>query len=132
MVLADIADMKEYLEERCYCPYEIYDLTGFFFDWFKPETECRHLISGERDAIHGDFVIAQARPETPPQIVYIEQTDGRVDSCVRFDATDNNIRQVIDFMAGKTDELSFDEFRKGETAKTLSEILRNADAICFS
>lgn len=40
MQLQDIADMKDYLENRCYCPYEIYDITGFFFQIFKPETEC--------------------------------------------------------------------------------------------
>jgi hypothetical protein len=30
MKLKDIADMEDYLENRCYCPYEIYDMTGFF------------------------------------------------------------------------------------------------------
>lgn len=29
MKLKDIADMKDYLETRCYCPYEIYDTSGF-------------------------------------------------------------------------------------------------------
>lgn len=33
MKLKDIADMKDYLETRCYCPYEIYDMTGFFMNF---------------------------------------------------------------------------------------------------
>ena len=32
MKLKDIADMNDYLENRCYCPYEIYDMTGFFMN----------------------------------------------------------------------------------------------------
>lgn len=30
--LSDIADMDDYLENRCYCPYEIYDMSGL---WYK-------------------------------------------------------------------------------------------------
>ena len=53
MKLKDIADMNDYLENRCYCPYEIYDMTGFFYELFYPETECTVLVSGSRGAIHG-------------------------------------------------------------------------------
>ena len=59
MKLKDIADMKEYLENRCYCPYEIYDLTGFFFNCFEPDVECELLAEGERGGIHGSFVLAK-------------------------------------------------------------------------
>ena len=47
MKLKDIADMEDYLENRCYCPYEIYDMTGFFFNCFEPEVECELLAEGE-------------------------------------------------------------------------------------
>lgn len=32
MKLEDIADIKDYLETRCYNPHEIYDLSGFFYN----------------------------------------------------------------------------------------------------
>ena len=129
MTLSDIADMDDYLENRCYCPYEIYDMNGFFFQIFKPETECKHLIAGERGAIHGVFVIAKTNPDALAQIIYIEITGDNVDSCVRFDATANNIDQVLKFMNGKIDKMTLDEFKKGATAKLLEEIFEVADAI---
>ena len=127
--LGDIADMNDYLENRCYCPYEIYDMSGFFFQIFKPETECKRLISGERGAIHGAFVIAKTNPDALEQIIYIETTGNNVDSCIMFDATANNIDQVLKFMNGKIDKMTLDEFEKGATAKSLEEISRVADAI---
>jgi hypothetical protein len=129
MTLSDIADMDDYLENRCYCPYEIYDMSGFFFQIFKPETECKHLIAGERGAIHGVFVIAKTNPYALEQIIYIEITGNNVDSCIMFDATANNIDKVLKFMNGKIDKMTLDEFEKGATAKSLEEISRVADAI---
>lgn len=129
MTLSDIADMDDYLENRCYCPYEIYDISGIFFQIFKPETECKHLISGERGAIHGAFVIAKTDHDALEQIIYIEITGNNVDSCVRFDATANNIDQVLKFMNGEIEKMTINEFEKGATAKSLGEIFEVADAI---
>lgn len=129
MTLSDIADMDDYLENRCYCPYEIYDMSGFFFQIFKPETECKHLIAGEMGSIHGVFVIAKANPKALEQIIYIEITGNNVDDCVRFDATENNIKQVLKFMNGELEKMVLDEFDKGATAKSLEEIFEVADAI---
>lgn len=128
MTLSDIADMDDYLENRCCCPYGISDTSGFFFQIFKPETECKHLIAGERGDIHGVFVIAKTNPDALEQIIYIEITGNNVDSCVRFDATANNIDQVLKFMNGKIDKMTLDEF-KSRTAKLLEEIFEVADAI---
>lgn len=129
MTLSDIADMDDYLENRCYYPYEIYDMSGFFYQIFKPETECRCLIAGERGAIHGMFVIVKENYDALEQIIYIEITGNNVDSCVRFDATENNIEQVLKFMNGEIEKMTFDEFKKGATAKSLEEIFKVADAI---
>lgn len=127
--LSDIADMDDYLENRCYCPYEIYDMSGFFFQLFKPETECKQLIACERGAIHGVFVIAKSKYDALEQIIYIEITGNNVDSCVRFDATENNIEQVLKFARGEIEKMTINEFEKGATAKSLEEIFEVADAI---
>ena len=131
MKLGDIADMEEYLANRCYCPGEIYDLTGFFFQVFKPETECKCLIAGEKGNIHGVFVIAKASPTVSEQIIYIETTGNNVDSCVRFDATENNISQVLQFMDGKIESMTLDEYTPGESRRAIDDILKNADAIAM-
>lgn len=136
MKLKDIADMEDYLEDRCYCPHEIYDMTGFFYELFFPETECTLLISGSKGGIHGVFVIA--KPErtgdykSREQIIYIEITDSKVDSCIRLDNTQNNREQIQKFMNGEIDMMSFDEYKVGSTQKNIDEIMSVADAICVS
>ncbi len=34
MKIKDILDMETYLTERCYCPNEIYEPSGFFYQLF--------------------------------------------------------------------------------------------------
>ncbi len=136
MKLKDIADMEDYLENRCYCPHEIYDMTGFFYELFFPETECTLLISGSKGGVHGVFVIA--KPERTgdykprEQIIYIEITDSKVDSCIRLDNTQNNREQIQKFMNGEIDMMSFDEYDVGSTQKNIEEIMSVTDAICVS
>lgn len=130
MKLKDIADMQDYLEHRCYCPGEIYDMSGFFFQVFSPEAICSLLTEGNRGAIHGKFVMATSiHTDARPQIIYIEIEDDKVHSCVRIDATENNISQIMQFMRGEIEKMVFDEYKETDTVKALNEILSIADAI---
>lgn len=133
MKLKDIADMEEYLENRCYCPHEIYDMTGFFFDWFEPDVECELLAEGERGSIHGTFVMAKPSQsnEDSLQIIYIEHQDGYVDSCIRIDATENNKEQILKFLNGEIEKMCFNEYADTKTDEALKEIFSIADAVCM-
>lgn len=131
MQLKDIADMTDYLENRCYCPYEIYDMTGFFYELFYPDTECKLLFSGSRGAIHGVFVIVTSEYNRE-EIIYIEITDDKVDSCIRLDNTENNREQIERFMNGQIDKMSIDEYESTKTKESLENIMSVADAICIS
>lgn len=135
MRLKDIADMTDYLENRCYCPHEIYDMTGFFYELFYPETECTLLISGSMGKIHGTFVIAKPEKtgdyKPKEQIIYIEITDNRVDDCVRFDNTQNNREQIKKFMNGEIDKMSINEYENGDTQRALEELSGIADMACY-
>jgi hypothetical protein len=133
MKLQDIADMKDYLENRCYCPYEIYDMTGFFFNCFAPDVECELLTEGERGAIHGTFVLAKSSlyNEDALQIIYIEHKDGYVESCIRLDATENNKEQILKFLNGEIEKMHLDEYADTKTEESLKEIFSIADAICY-
>lgn len=135
MKLKDIADMEDYLENRCYCPHEIYDMTGIFYELFFPETECTLLISGSKGGINGVFVIA--KPDMTgynpkEQIIYIDIINDRVNECVRLDNTQNNREQIQKFMNGEIDMMSFDEYDVGNTQKNIEEITSVTDAICVS
>lgn len=133
MKLKDIADMEEYLNNRCYCPYEIYDMTGFFFNRFEPDVECELLAEGERGAIHGTFVLAKSSQfnEEPLQIIYIEHKDGYVETCTRLDATENNKAQILKFLSGEIEKMHIDEYSDTKTKESLKEIFGIADAICI-
>lgn len=125
MKLKDIEDMEDYLENRCYCPYEIYDLSGFFYRLFYPDMDCIILASGIRGSVHGSFVVVDN------QIIYIEITNNKVNNCIRIDATENNKLNILEFMAGKIKKLKFDEFEEGATKKALEDIFKYTDAILY-
>lgn len=130
MKLKDIADMTDYLENRCYCPYEIYDMTGYFYELFYPDTECKLLFSGNRGAIHGVFVTVTSEYNRE-EIIYIEITDDKVDNCTRLDNTGNNREQIEKFMNGQIDKMSIDEYEDGATQRALEEVLGIADMVCY-
>lgn len=130
MKLKDIADMEDYLENRCYCPHEIYDISGFFFICFEPDTECELLAEGERGFIHGTFVMAKPSRGSL-QIIYIEHKDGYVESCIRLDATENNKEQIVKFLNGEIEKMNIDEYADTKTEESLKEIFSVADAVCM-
>lgn len=130
MKLKDIADMEDYLEHRCYCPHEIYDISGFFFMCFDPDVECELLIEGERGSIHGTFVMAKSS-QGSLQIIYIKHKDGYVDSCIRLDATENNKEQIVKFLNGEIEKMNIDEYPDTKTKETLKEIFSIVDAVCM-
>lgn len=121
--------MKDYLECRCYCRYEIYDLTGFFYQCFRPETNCTLLAEVNNGETNGKFVIAKALEDAKEQIICIESTDNKVKTCWRIDATENNKRKVLAFANGEVEKMNFDEYESGRTEKALDEIMSIADAI---
>ena len=135
MKLKDILDMEEYLENRCYCPGEIYSDDGFFCQIFEATSECK-LIGERNDNIH-NFMAVILKPksfndkESEAQILIIFRNKDltMIEDCVRYDATDNNIKLVKEIIAGKKDKGNFDEYEKGSKAKSLKEIFGIADAI---
>lgn len=127
MQLKDIADMEDYLNDRCYCPYEIYDLSGFFCEIFEPDTECELLSIRDEDA----FVVVTSE-YGKQEIILIYLTDGKVDDCVRFDNTENNRKQVSDYVSGKIDLMHIDEYPETNTQGELEKILIGTDFVCVS
>ncbi len=130
MKLKDVhPDMERYLERDCYCPNEIYDCSGFFFDLFEPDIECA-LVTQTEDA---SVVVACGEyTKDSPQAIYFwhDEGDGRIKHAERYDATDNNIGIMRDIAHGvKPDGRKFDEYEKGSTARALSEVLSISDLV---
>lgn len=121
--LGDIEDMERFLAEDCYCPGEIYDVTGFFYQVFSVDDEC---ILIERNS-GMTAVVATSKYATKPQAIIFwhddEDAPGRIIDAQRIDATDNNISILRSIVNGeKPDGRKFDEFEPGSIAKSLEEI----------
>jgi len=131
MVLRDVhKDMERYLEYDCYCPGEIYDTSGFFFQVFKPEDECKEISRGADYRDPEDTVITVVCKN---QLINFWVREDKITGAERYDATENNIRIMPLAIAGKlSPEDKLDEFKPGETAKSLNEILSMADAVLMS
>jgi len=144
MQLKEILDMEEYLAHRCYCSGEIYSSDGFFYQIFRADSEC--ILIGKNDTYYA--VIAEPEifnddaSETPTaQIILIYKSSKNpemVADTIRYDATENNIKLLLDLFGGKTvtelkaEGRGIDEYVKGSTKKALNEILSMADAIMIS
>lgn len=119
MKLKEIKGISHYLENDCYCTGEIYDRTGFFYDVYTGEEDCSLL--GERG--YAKIILCKN------QILSVAIKEDKVLDVTRLDATENNIKQFKKFLDGGSPELILDEFKKGETKKSLDGIMAIADAI---
>ena len=126
MKLGDIHDMERYLSEDCYCPGEIYDISGFFYEIFKADDECMLIAESEGMTV----VVAKSSmfDNLKPQAIMFWHDDddrpGRIIAAQRMDATENNIdilRTIVH--GGKPDGRKIDEFKPGSRAKALNNML---------
>lgn len=131
MVLKDIhADIERYLAEDCYCPGEIYDTTGFFFQVYKADEECKEIYRGKAKANPDDTVVVVVCRD---QIITFWINDDKVIDAERYDATENNLRVIPALYKGElTPEDKLNEFKPGETSKALNEILSVSDGLIVS
>lgn len=121
--LKDIYDMTEYLAERCYCPGEIYDVSGFFYQVFSPDDEGTLLCNGKHKDCDVVAVICK------DQILAFWIEDNKIISAERYDATENNVSEITSLLTGKKSKITLDEFEEGKMQKSVSELLQLADAV---
>lgn len=125
-------DMERYLREDCYCPGEIYDLSGFFYQVYEVSDECRLIERSEdRTAIVAITVRGGEEDPSPQAIMFWhDEGDGRIIDAQRVDATENNVgilRAIV--RGGKPDGRKIDEFEPGDTARQLRKVLSMCDMV---
>ena len=123
MQLKDIANMEDFLLNDCYCPGEIYDSTGFFFRVFEAEESCKLLINGSFKDENVTAVLCK------DQILCFWIDGKKITNAVRCDATENNVKEIVEVLSGKKSKMNIDEFEKDKTKKSLDELLSIADFI---
>ena len=128
MLLKDVhEDMERYLEHDCYCPGEIYDVSGFFFQVFNADEECKELYRGT-DFRNPDETIITVICRN--QLINFWVREDKITEAERYDATENNIRIMPLAISGTLSPKDrLDEFKPGETAKNLKDLLSLADAV---
>ena len=57
------------------------------------------------------------------------ENNKKIINAERYDATENNINQMLQLLQGEIQKIQLDEFNEGETQKSLKEIMSIADAI---
>lgn len=121
MLIRDILGMPEYLENRCYCPGEICELNGFFYETYNGDEEC-YKIGENEDVI---AVICGN------QIIYIHKSDDKntIKDITRIDATENNITIIKQIIAHKKSKGKLDRFKDNNTEQTFEHLMNMADAI---
>lgn len=124
MQLKDIANMEEYLENDCYCPGEIYDSTGFFFQIFNAEDACKLLLKGSYKDEDVTAVICKNQI-----ICFWIENNKKIVSAERYDATENNVSEIVAVLSGKKTKICIDEFEEGKTAADLNKLMSIADSI---
>jgi hypothetical protein len=81
-------DVERYLAHDCYCPNEIYDPSGFWYELFPADSECEYIVTDD------DMVVVLMPKERDPQIVILWLDGSCVADAVRIDATENNIEFI--------------------------------------
>lgn len=115
--------IESYLKNDCYCPYEVYSPDGFFYQIFKPEDDCVRVF--EKD----DAVACIANNQL---ILFTKHLDRVVDA-VRIDATENNVKLIIDISNGIADKSRrFDKFPDNSTDEDIKKLLSIAHAVIVS
>lgn len=139
MLLKEVhPDVTRYLENDCYCPYEVYSFDGFGYMMFGPDTKCK--VIGQSDKMVSVLCRAwegrnhsEESEDHPVQVVTFfkskEDPSSIVDS-IRFDATENNISLISKIINDEdTEGMKFDEYEPGSTARSLEKIFSMCDAI---
>lgn len=130
MKIGDVhPDMERFLQEDCYCPGEIYDVTGFFYEIFKADDECKVIEGNDKMTA---VVSTSSWKNSLPQAILFWHDDGtgKIIDAQRVDATENNIgilRTIV--QGGKPDGRKIDEYKPGSTKKSLEKVLSIADAV---
>lgn len=132
MKLKDIhSDVMRYLAEDCYCPGEIYDVSGFFFLVFNADEECKLVAEGPSRS--RELLIKCVICRNQLLNFWINEHEGKVVSAERYDATPNNIIVMKKLLAGEdTEGLKLDEFEEGLTVKSLEEVLSYTNLVIVS
>lgn len=129
MKLKDILNMEEYLQNDCYCPNEIYDGGGFFYQLFYADDECKLLGKTKHDSqYYKDCYIVLCKDQI---IAFGFDENEKINFAERYDATENNIKLFKSVIEDNYNGMKLDVFDKEKTKKSYQELFSLADMIMY-
>lgn len=127
-------DMERYLLHDCYCPNEIYDITGFSYRLFPADTDCM-VIEQSEDMTAVICAVRHAADGTPKWddaqaiMFWHDNNDGdnpehKILDAQRVDATENNIGILRDIVRGvKPDGRQLNEYVPGKMQRDMDKLM---------
>lgn len=120
------SDIERYLAQDCYCPNEIYGTDGFGYRLYYANDDCIKFVETNY------FVTciteyAFGKKQEKPIILVFWKEDGKIIDAVSYDATENNIKGIENYVA-TGEKFTEDHFSK-DWDKDLKYLLSISDAI---
>jgi len=118
-------DMINYLENKCYCPHEIYDSNGIWYQLFYPDTVCKIVQSNE----YRSAVVAKASKDSDPQIIIFwhddESTPESIIEARRMDVTETNLLIAKQIVKGDNQTVHSDKYTGDEFPEDINELINS-------
>lgn len=127
-------DMERYLLHDCYCPNEIYDITGFSYRLFPADTDCV-VIEQSEDMTAVICAVRHAADGTPKWddaqaiMFWHDNDDGdnpehKIIDAQRVDATENNVGILRDIVRGvELDGRQLNEYVPGKMQRDMDRLM---------
>lgn len=121
-------DVERYLAHDCYCPNEIYDVSGFFYLLFPADSECTIIAQND------EKTALLMESEKNPYIVMLWHDKEDILNAQHLDGTENNLdfakKYVDDTLVKGIDHI--DSFDPEGDRKSLEQLLSLSNGIIIS
>lgn len=125
-------DISRYLKHDCYCPNEVYDVTGFFYNLVYEDAECKLLgdYSDRKDSGRV-FLVATYNSNSKPILINVWYNDERIEGMERYDLSEQNIDQMKKYWNGEIEPKDIEFSEKDDLIKSLNELMSISDLVMY-
>lgn len=121
------SDVSRYLKEDCYCPNEVYSVDGFGYMLVYDDAECKIIHKRKKDGAWIYLVATYSEDEPILMTVWLSEDEKKIDNMERYDLTNHNIKEILEWMDGKKNKVHLSEHDR--LLKETQQILSFADLV---
>lgn len=125
-------DISRYLKHDCYCPNEVYDVTGFFYNLVYEDAECKLLGDyPDRSDSGRVFLVATYNSDSKPILLNVWYNDECIEGMERYDLSEQNIDQIKKYWNGEIEAKDIEFSEKDTLIKSLNELMSISDLVMY-